>query len=239
VRILASSIAAAVLGAACGCGSSPASPDANPDARPPDAGDAGRCPGSLFFTGAYVDWDSSNANFHGIAFAEFQVEGTTDPQNMDQTSPNGRAELCIPTTGRSNVKITSMTGDDHIPAHFTADPAVFADGSIFDVRGITAARAASFFTAEGIGAYDAGKGLLQVEQLGTPATITFSGGTAGAVLSSPDGLTWTVGTANQKYVLFANVAINGTPHVAGAMTGNGDVPMLAGEMTITTVVGGP
>jgi hypothetical protein len=248
VRILSLSIAAAGLTAAFGaCGSSgPATPDAKPDAPVDASGDAGRCPGEVFFTGAYVDWDSTTASFHGIAFAEFQVEGTTDAQHMDQTSPNGRAELCIPPTGRSNVKITPMTGDDHLPAHFTADPAVFADGSIFDVRGITAARAGTFFsssppTGVAIGTYDAGKGDLFVEQLGTPVALTFSGGTVGAIVTSPDGVTWDASSPpmNQKYWLFANVTLGGTPHISGAMTGNGDVPMLAGEWTITTVVGAP
>jgi hypothetical protein len=244
VRPLFVSIAAASLATACGaCGSPKGMPDANPDAAI-DAGDAGRCPGELFFTGAYVDWDSSDTNFHGVAFAEFQIEGTTDPPHMDQTSPNGRAELCIPTGARSNIKITPMTGDAHLLAHFTADPMVFTNGNIFDVRGITAARATEFFssappTGVAIGSYDATKGDLEVEQLGTPVTLTLTGATAGATLSSPDGLTWTVGAPNQKYVLFANVTVTGTPHLSGAVTGNGDVPMLPGEWTITAVIGAP
>jgi hypothetical protein len=242
VRILVPSIAAAMFAAACGaCGSSgPAKPDAMPDGKP-DAGDAGMCAGELLFTGAYVDWDSTDTNFHGISFATWKVEGSTDASQMTTTAPNGRVVMCIPASGRSNIKVTPMSGDTHLPAHFTADPAVFADGSIFDVRGITAARAGTFFTAEGIGSYDAGKGNLLVEQLGTPVALTFSGGTVGAVLTSPDGLTWDTSSPpmNQKYTLFANVQISGTPHLAGAKTGNGDVPMLAGELTITTVDGGP
>ena len=237
MRILVPSIAAALFAVACSaCGSSgPANPDAPiADARPPDAGDAGVCPGLLFFTGAYEDWDSTDASFHGIAFATWQVEGSTSSNETDTSAPNGRVLLCIPAAARSSIKVTPMSGDAHLPGHFIADPAVFSDGSIFDVRGITAARAATQF-----GSYDAGKGDLEVEQLGTPAVLTFSGGTVGSIFTSPDGMTWTAGAAAQKYVMFANIDINGTPHISGAMTGNGDVPMLAGEITLTTVVGGP
>ena len=83
-----------------------------PDVRPPDA-DNSQCPGALFLTGAYVDWDSTAANFHGVAFATWQL----DASHTDQTAPNGRVQLCIPATGRSLIQVTSMNGDSHLNGH--------------------------------------------------------------------------------------------------------------------------
>jgi hypothetical protein len=234
--VRAVSILSSILVAACSACSGPASnPDAAPpDATPPDAGDAGQCPGALFLTGAYVDWDSTAADFHGVAFATWQL----DASHTDQTAPNGRVLLCIPATGRSLIQVTSMSGDAHLNGHFIADAAVFADGRIFSARGITAARAESFLSVDhSVGDYDPGKADLFVQQTGTPVALTLTGATAAATLTSPDGITWTPGTAPDVFTLFANVSVTGTPHLAGPATGAGDVPMVNGELTMTTVIG--
>lgn len=216
------SAAAALALALAGCPSSSGTPDSQFD-------DNGRCPGELFLTGEYVDWDSTDANFHGVAFATFAL----DASHMDQTSPNGRVEMCIPKSGRSLVAVTSMSGDDHLAGHFIADPAVFGGGAFFSLRGITPARAASFFTAQGA-TYDAGKADLLVNEVGTPVTLSLGGANAAAVWSSPDGVTWATG-ASGKYVLFANVTVTGSPTLSGPSTGAGAVPMLPGEWTMTAV----
>ncbi|HTJ42187.1 MAG TPA: hypothetical protein VL463_08825 [Kofleriaceae bacterium] len=205
-------------------------PHSNPDAAIDAPVDA-MCAGELFLTGAYVDWDSTDASFHGVAFATFFL----DAQHMDQASPNGRIEMCIPATGRSNITVTSNAGDTHLPGRFVADPAVFANGRIFAARGITPVRAASFFTAQSL-TYDDTKADLVVEQLGGPVALTLTGATAEATLTSNDGIAWAAG-ADGKFVLFANVTVTGTPHVEGPAIGAGDVPMSNGEWTMTTVVG--
>ena len=205
-------------------------PHSNPDAAIDAPVDA-MCAGELFLTGAYVDWDSTDANFHGVAFATFALDAT----HMDQASPNGRIEMCVPSTGRSNIKVTSNTGDAHLAGHFMADPAVFTNGRIFAARGITPTRAASFFTAQSL-TYDDTKADLIVEQLGGPVALTLTGATAGATLTSPDGIAWSAGN-DGKFVLFANVTVTATPHLAGPAIGAGDVPMVNGEWTMTTVVG--
>lgn len=224
-----------VLLAACPGPTEPLVVDAGVDAAV-DASDGGRCPGELFMTGPYVDWDSTDAVFHGIAFATFAIEGDANPAHMDVTSPNGRAELCIPSTGRFLLKVTPAGGDAHLAGHYLADAAVFTGGRVFAARGITAARAASFFTAQGL-TYDAAKADLEVEQLGTPVALTLTGATAEKTLSSADGITWTADSNTGHYVLFANVTVTGTPHVAGPSIGGGDVPMVTGELTMTSVVG--
>ena len=221
-----------IAASACSACSGPAAtPDASVDAPMFDA-DTTTCPGAEFLTGAYVDWDSTDANFHGVAFASWVLGSQTD-----MTAPNGRVQLCIPTTGRSLVTVTSKSGDAHLNGHFIADAAVFADGRVFDARGITATRAAQFFTDNAIGTYDPGKGLLLVHESGTPVALTLSGATAQAMLSSPDGVTWTAGSSTGKFVLFTNISVTGTPHLAGPATGAGDIPIVNGEITMTSVIG--
>ena len=219
---------------ACSACSGPAAtPDAKLDTPLPDAaGDAGMCPGAEFLTGAYVDWDSTDTNFHGVAFATWALGSQTD-----MTAPNGRVQLCIPTTGRQLITVTSGSGDSHINGHFIADAAVFADGRVFVARGLTAARAAQFFTDNAIGTYDAGKGLLLVHQSGTPVALTLSGATAEATLSSADGITWTAGSTTGKFALFTNVVVTGPAHLAGPATGAGDLTIANGEITMTSVIG--
>ena len=217
-------------------------PKAGLDARPvdamPDAGDAGRCPGEEFLTGEYVDWDSTDTAFHGVAFATFQIDGDSNPAHMDQSSPNGRIEMCIPTSGRQSIKVTSATGDAHKAGHFIADPAAFTGGRFFSARGITDARAATFYAANVLpsGAFDDTKGQLLVHEQDTPVAVTLTGATAEATLASADGVTWAAG-ATGKYVLFANVTITGAPAISGPSVGAGPVPMQPGEWTMTSVIG--
>jgi len=230
----------AVALALAGCSGPSGSPDATVDAPadgPVDGptADAARCPGEVFLTGEYVDWDSTDTNFHGIPFATFQIEGDSTPAHMDQSSPNGRIEMCIPGGARSLIKVTSDTGDTHMAGHYLADAAVFADGRFFSLRGLTPARAATFFTDNSL-TYDPNKGQLLVNETGTPATIALTGATSDAPLASDDGVAWAAG-ASGKYVLFPNVVVTGTPAISGAATGDGDVPIQTGELTFTSVIG--
>jgi hypothetical protein len=223
-----------------GCPGPSGTPDAAPDAAADAAvdgptPDAAPCAGETFLTGEYVDWDSTDSSFAGIAFATFQIEGDSNPAHMDQSSPNGRIEMCIPGTGRALIAVTSGTGDDHLAGHFIADPAVFADGRFFSLRGLTPTRAGTFFTDNGL-TYDAGKGQLLVNETGTAAALSLTGATSDTVLASDDGVTWAAGDTG-TYVLFPNVVVTGTPAIAGAATGAGDVPIQIGELTMTAVIG--
>jgi hypothetical protein len=209
----------------------------------PDAGDiamfdAGRCGNDLFFTGGYEDWDSTANSFHGIAFATFQIDGDATPAHMAQTAPNGRVEMCIPKAGRTLIKVTPMAGKGYLDGHFIADAAVFAAGRVFVARGITDGRAPGFYGTFGM-LFDSGLGHLLVQQQGTPVALTLTGATFEKSLASPDGVNWTADKTADKFVLFANVAAKGgaTPHLAGPSIGAGDIPIVAGELTMTSVVG--
>src|SRR5262245_5891888 len=57
--------------------------------------DNGSCGDQLRFTGEYVDWDTTDATFCGIADAVVMADGG---RAMDSTAPNGRFDLCIPRT---------------------------------------------------------------------------------------------------------------------------------------------
>jgi hypothetical protein len=215
--------------AIAGC-SSCSGPSGTPDAPPADAG---KCGAEAAVYGELVDWDSSSASFHGVPFVKFQIEGDADPAHTDTTPPNGRIEMCAPPSGRALIKLTPGNVDVHVAGHFIADPAFFAGGRTFSLRIFTAARAASFFSEHGL-TYDAAKADLLVQEAGTPAALTLTGATAEATLASADGITWAPG-ASGKYVLFANVTVTGAPAIAGPSIGSGPVPMIAGELTMTSV----
>jgi len=207
-------------------------PSGPPDIFDGHLADAGRCGAAPSVSGEFVDWDSSDASFHGVAFATFAIDGDSDPLHTDTSAPNGRIEMCIPSGARALIKITPGASDKHLGGHLIADPAVFSSGRLFSLRGITAARAATFFTEHGL-TYDAGKGQLFVNEIGTASTVTLTGATAEATLASADGVTWAPG-ASGTYVLFANVTgASGT--VGGATLGGGSVTLVAGEMTYTSV----
>lgn len=203
--------------------------------------DGGRCAGEQFLTGEYVDWDSTETNFHGVANATFDFDDDSDPAHTDLTSPNGRAELCLPLTGRHRITITPASGQTYLVGHFVADADVFATGRIFSLRGLTPTRAASFYQGFGL-TFDAGKPQLYVNVSGTPTAITLTGATAEKTLvfDKTQNL-WTEGGTNTgtgNLVLFTNLS-GQAPVIGGATVGNGAVTALPGELTMITVVGAP
>ncbi|MCE9576608.1 MAG: hypothetical protein K8W52_25900 [Deltaproteobacteria bacterium] len=223
-------------------------PEATPDARPVDAAvdapggpDAAQCAGELFLTGEYVDWDSTDTNFHGVANATFAIDNDANPAHTDLTSPNGRAELCLPATGRSRITITpAAAGPQYLIGHFVADAAVFASGRIFSLRGLTPARASTFYAQFAPLAFDAGKPQLLVNVSGTPVPITLGGASAEATLVyDKTAGTWSAGGTNTgtgNLVLFANLD-GSAPTISGATIGDGALTATAGELTMITVVG--
>jgi hypothetical protein len=132
--------------------------DAGPDA-PIDA--FVRCPGQTFFTGDYVDWDSSESSFLGIFEAE--VYDHAEPATVDLTAPNGRAELCVAATGERQI---SFVHDSYIPMVFTMDQEAAAAGP-FSARGLTPTQAATLFAGLGATA-NADAALVVVEILHFP-----------------------------------------------------------------------
>lgn len=222
-----------VVVAVSGCGSSPSGVDGRPIDASAGFDSLPRCGADLFFTGEYVDWDSTTTNFKGIFDATFTVVG--DPSRTDQTAPNGRVEMCIPATGRSLINVQPpATGTTYLPGHYIADAAVFASGRTFSVKGMPQSRTVPFYELYGV-QFDANKLQLLVEVQGPLQSLSLTDGTAEKVLGF-DGTNWSV-AASGKYVLFANVVSSAVPTLHGAAIGSGPVPMVPGELTMTTVVG--
>ncbi len=117
-----------------------ATPDAAAaiDAGTPDAG--GLCGAEFLFTGDYVDWDSIEADFDGVEFAEFVEVG--NDANTAMTAPNGRIIMCIASGEDFDVLATQ---GEYLPMRFGVS--VAAEGiALFQARGARPARMDTFYT---------------------------------------------------------------------------------------------
>ena len=190
----------------------------------------------VLFTGEYVDWNSTDANFCGIFNATFTSREQTAV--TDKSNPNGRFMLNLSLgTKVGLVDITpATTGSEclagmptySLPGIAVADPAVIATGQIISTRNFTAMAA----TTLGI-TPDAAKGHVFVHVDGTQSAV--SGPAAGMTLSW-NGSAWAAGSTGVN-VFFANVAAGMTDVTMAGATGNGTVPVEAGKITYVTLVG--
>lgn len=108
------------------------------DAAPPDA--APPCPGEVFFTGAYEDWDSTDMDFLGIFDATYTELG--NKSNTASTAPNGRVEMCIAADTDAMFTIAHAT---YLDAVLSMDAEANVIGG-FAINGMTPARADQLFT---------------------------------------------------------------------------------------------
>lgn len=211
--------------------------DAKVDASIDATVDAGRCGADYFLTGDLVDWDSTEANFRGVFPAVFSVEG--EPARMDQTSPNGRFELCIVAAARTRLNVDAPGAGDtgYVDAILIADKSVTDAIGFVSTRSFRNARAAEFFTQQGIaGGYDATKAQLLVQTVGTPRAVTIDRVASPVALDANN--VWAAGAAGSE-VLFPNLdPATATVNVgsSGTVLGAGAVPLVAGKLTFVTLV---
>lgn len=180
--------------AACEGGQSPPLSDSTP-------GDGNAACGGGQIAGELIDWDSSTADFLGIAGAV--VTQASDPSRTITTPPNGRMELCP---------------HPDLPLEFVVDhPGTYLDGMLaierdavgtaISVRGLTAERAATFYSEHGL-IFDPGLRHLVVHQTGDRQALSINATHDPALAASDDDgdgvLGWGVGTAG-RYVLFPNI----------------------------------
>ncbi|HEY1558751.1 MAG TPA: hypothetical protein VGF94_28205 [Kofleriaceae bacterium] len=230
---------APVFAAACGACSSPSNtvPDAK---KTPDAAvDAAACPADRFFTGQYVDWDSSDTgSFCGIMGATFEVHG--DPAISHVTPPNGRFQLCLASATATQVDIavpaaaspcTMPSSTYTLPGTTIADPAVIASGQLVSMANFTASR------EESLGVMlETANAFVFVHVDGTQAPVSITASSAAA--QAHNGTTWGTGTTGSD-VFFPNVdpsAGSTTVAMTGAIAGAGSVPLVAGTITYVTLV---
>ena len=216
-----------------GCGGSSGTP---PPADTAVVADAGPCGADTFFTGEYIDWDSTTAKFCGIYKATWQVHG--DPTRQSITPPNGRVQLCIPAGAVTSIDITPptvaagcVTGSYAAPGIAVADPVAIARGAVFSARAYTTARRDAFFTAAGL-VYDATKAQIVVH-LATAATVSSTAAHDAAQAWS--GTAWSA-SANGLDVFLPNVTIpaGGTTSVSVAGGRTVTVPVAADTITYVT-----
>jgi hypothetical protein len=237
--------AACLLAACTGCHNNPhAKPDAPVDAKvdaPIDAqADASACPaGQIEFTGEYVDWNSTNAQFCGIFMATLAQD--SDLANSDSTPPNGRFKLCVPGTARTQIDITNPSGaspcspspgsySTTMPGIAIADPAVITTGQIVSYRDFTTTVASMF--SPSLNASDA---QLYVHVDGSASTITLSEPAASEMYF--DGTTWsTTPPATIVAVFYMNLTPGTVTVTMTGATGNGSVPLAAGAISYITLV---
>jgi hypothetical protein len=229
-------LAVFVVSGAC-CSSSPKKPDAQIDSPPDSPPDAFSCPASRFFTGEYVDWDSTTNTFCGINQATFQVTG--DATRIDHTNPNGRFQLCLAVPQATRVDITPPTTPSEclvptstytMPGLTIADPAVIATGELFSLRDFTVARQATLGVT-----LDAAKGhvFVHVDKTAQPVSLSASSDPGQAW----SGTAWAAGTQGSN-VFFSNVTAGTTTvSMTGGAVGTGSVPVEAGKITYLTLVG--
>jgi hypothetical protein len=235
-----------VVAACIGCGSSPhiyidAPLDAPLDAPP----DSPVCPAASFYQGQYLDWASTQAAFCGIFGASFEVNG--DSNVTWSTPPNGRIQICLPTTTtRTQIDITppsAMSPCDPSPGSYSttmpgitmADPAVIATGNNVSYRDFSTTVAAGL-------ELDVTDGYLFVDIVGSASAITLSEQPlAGAPVQYFDGTVWsTTMPSTLVSVFYPNLDPSSgsvTVTMTGA-TGNGSVPLKAGTLSYITLVGG-
>jgi len=216
-----------------GCGGGSKSPDAAV------ALEAGPCGSETFFTGDFVDWDSSDATFCGIFQATWTVRG--DPAHTDSTNPNGRFELCVPPGVVTLVDITPPTVASECVAPqgqmytargiAVADPTSIARGAVFSARAFTTTRRDMFFAAAGL-PYDALNAQIVVH-LATPAAVSCTAPHDAA--QAWNGTAWSASSTGVD-VLFPNVMIpgSGTTSITVAGGRTVSVPVVADTITYVT-----
>jgi hypothetical protein len=217
------------------CPSHPKKPDAKVDSPPDSPPDSGPCPSARFFTGEYVDWDSTDSVFCGIYMGTFAISGGPS----DHTNPNGRFQLCLAAAQPTRVDITPPTGASMcqpspgsyaMPGLAMADPAVIATGEVVSMRDFTAERTATLGVT-----LDGAKGhvFVHVDKTAQPVTISSASDAAQAW----SGTAWAAGNQGIN-VFFPNAAVgNTTVSMTGGAVGTGSVPVEAGKITYVTLVG--
>jgi hypothetical protein len=240
------SLAVVVLGlgglGACGGGSNGTPHDAAADTP------AGPCGAELSFTGEMIDWDSTDANFCGVAGAVWTVRG--DATRTDTTPPNGRLSMCLARQTQTLIDVTPPTAGSQCPGLFNtpmntypmAAVAIVPEGVLvpnasFSVRAMVQSRQATMETQ--IGApLDAAHGQLYVHVVGTPHAVSISA--AHGATQRFDGTTWAAGATGSD-VFFPNVDLSGGVvgvTIAGNAVGNGNFTLEPNKLTYMMLVVG-
>ncbi len=196
----------------------------------PDA-PQGNCPsGEVFFTGELVDWDSTNASFRGVNEATFTVVG--EPSRADQTSPNGRFELCLAKAATTKLTVDATSVSTYLDGVAVAELDVLAAGAIPSFRSFTTNREMQFTPRIALG-----KAQVFVDVAGAQREVSLDAAYEAAFAF--DGSRWAEGKTGRA-VFFVNVEPRGgtaTAAMSGSFLGGKDLPTTANSLTFVTLFG--
>lgn len=176
-------------------------------------------------TGEYVDWDSTEAAFHGIFGAQFTLRGDTSV--TASTAPNGRFILCVPAAD-GLVDITPMAGSDYVPGTLVVNKAVIQSGALLSLRSFKSTRAADF-------GYQATQAQVFVHIDGGSRSASTTA--APSVMKHFENGTWSDGASGTDIYLGGITPQAMTSlDVPNSAKGAGSIPLAAGSFTYVNVV---
>jgi len=211
--------------------------DADTDTDTGDPTDAGPdafnlCPGQVTLTGDYIDWDSTDDQFLGVASAE--VSPVDSPGDAVMTAPNGRSVLCVEGGAAVDVQFAQQ---DYVDLVFSALPSPVP----YTVRGLATADVDAVFV-DPLPAIDNATAQLLVDarlEDGTPVGAP-SIAAANAGLFSRDGVgPFVAGDTGTGSYLFANVAVGDgstTLTIGGDCDARTEVTLRAGALAFTRIL---
>jgi hypothetical protein len=218
--------------AACEHGQTPPGMDGgdNPDGGTPACGKESLIGGEL------IDWDSSDADFLGIANATISLR--FDPSSFSTTTPpNGRIELC----GRPDLPLEFAIDapGDYLDGTLAIERDVALSGEAISLRMFTAARAATFFSEHGL-IFDPNKAQVVVLMTADRAALSIDAAHDTALAGNDDlggaEVTWSAGTSG-RYVLFPNVDVaDSSVTITGdLMSGPRAAPIAPGTLSLVAI----
>lgn len=217
--------------------------DAPPIDGPVDAPpDAAGCGNDLRLIGDYLDWDSNNANYMGVAGAVWTVVG--DAARQTQSAPNGVVVMCLNPAAPSQISVGGA-GAGYVDGLFLADPAVLsAAGSRFAMRGVRRndpGGVASQFTEFGVSYNPALAQILVYNLSNTPIPLALEPAInppqASFVSDGTNDITWSAGDAG-KFTLFPNRPFGtgaATLTSTSPFTGPTTIPLAGGRFTLVVI----
>lgn len=225
-------VALIVLVAGCDSGGG-SRPDAAPiDARI-DAGPTpdGPCGAGVLLSGTFLDLDST-ATVAAIEGGELTVPGV--PGALATTAADGGFELCIPGPSPTTTLAVDLPGDYLDPTFVVPQDAIRPFRPL-TLRGITSARAQTFYAERGL-TFDPARAHVLVFHAGDAIEVSLDRphGTVQRARDDDADLTYTWSAGNGgTYILFPNVdASQPTGLLSGQPAGSFPIPLVAGTITL-------
>ena len=181
-----------------------------------------------------VDWDSSTSAFQGVSGAKLSAAG--NPTVILVTPPNGRIDACVPAA--DPIRLDVDAPGDYLDGSMVVPRSALTGLYPISFRGITTARADTFFTERGL-TYDPSKAQVLVFAAGDRAPVSLDRAHDPAQAGNDDAqagtFVWSVSDSG-RYILFPNVDVTqATGTITGDRLGPVVIPLAAGKLTVIAV----